>query len=203
MMDSESNSPELPFKPRPYPNRLVVLVALGMLIGGLSFSGFLRQFEAAEETSSVKNASNASLVLTSNTSESVPAHPVNTIADEVEDDQFIATPGQIVGKWVLDDGIRREIVNSADGTAKMNIKFSFLTSLRYGEKLDLDLKWTLKDNVLVHEIVGGGPAAGKKNLIADFGPKGYFKVLSIADGKMHLVDFDDPPEEYLWTRVEE
>ena len=114
--------------------------------------------------------------------------------------EFAAKEADILGTWVLDDGIRRVIHNRPDGTATIEIKFSYLTSFRYGEKLKLDLKWTLEDNVLTHEILDGTPEAGKKALIADFGSKSYFKVLNIADGKMDLVDFDDPPENYLWVR---
>lgn len=106
----------------------------------------------------------------------------------------------VLGTWILDDGIRRVIENRPDGTATMDVTFSYLTSFRYGEKLRLNLKWTLKDDVLTHEIVDGFPESGMKTLIHDFGDKSYFKIVRLDHQQMHLVDFDDPPDEYLWLR---
>lgn len=118
-------------------------------------------------------------------------------------DEPVVTKDQILGTWVLDGGIRRVIENRNDGTASIDVTFDFLTSLRYGSTLHLNLEWTLKDNVLTHTILDGSPELGKKRLIADFGPKSYFKIVSISEDKMHLIDFDKPPEEYHWVRMKE
>lgn len=109
----------------------------------------------------------------------------------------------VLGTWMLDGAIRRVIENRADGTAKIDVTFDFVTALRYGSELQLDLEWTLEENVLTHTIVGGSPETGKKRLISDFGNKAYFKILNIDDSEMHLVDFDDPPVEYRWEKVAE
>ena len=122
---------------------------------------------------------------------------------EALDDPLVVTQEDVLGKWVLDGAIRRVIENRDDGTATIHVNFDFVTALRYGAELELDLVWTIKDdNVLTHKIVGGSPEKGKKRLISDFGDKAYFKILSITDEEMHLVDFDDPPEEYLWKKLE-
>lgn len=123
--------------------------------------------------------------------------------EETGEEPLVVTAEDVLGEWVLDGAIRRVIENRSDGTATIHVTFDFVTALRYGSELDLDLEWTLKkDNVLVHTIVGGSPEKGKKRLISDFGEKAYFKILSIDDKQMHLIDFDDPPEEYLWKRLE-
>lgn len=121
----------------------------------------------------------------------------------VEEEPLIVTTEDVLGKWVLNGAIKRVIDNRPDGTATIHVTFDFVTALRYGSELDLDLEWTLNnENVLTHKIVGGSPEKGKKRLISDFGNKSYFKILSIDDKQMHLVDFDDPPEEYLWKRID-
>ena len=50
----------------------------------------------------------------------------------------------VLGTWVLDGTIRRVIENRADGTATIDVTFDFVTALRYGSELQLDLEWTLR-----------------------------------------------------------
>lgn len=111
---------------------------------------------------------------------------------------YVPRGADILGVWVLDDGIRRIIENRPDGTATMEVQFDFFTAFRYGKRLRLDLTWTLEGELMTHEIVGGSPETGKRRLISDFGPKSYFKVINIENGEMSLVDYGTPPGSYLW-----
>ncbi len=114
------------------------------------------------------------------------------------------TSEQILGTWALNaPEANRVIENRADGTASIDVTFGFWASLLYGNEVHLELEWTLEDDLLTHTIVSGTPEKNKQKIIKDFGEKGYFKILSISEKQMHLVDFDDPPEEYFWKKVSE
>lgn len=189
---------------RPFYRRMfspVCVVSVFVVIVGLLI--FWR-FQAARVEPSVDLAPPKAAATVADDSTTISSRP--SVSSETETTQtaaqetFVATPADLVGTWVLNDGIRRVIEARRDGTATLFVQFDFLTSFRYGSELQLDLKWKLKDNLLVHEIVGGFPESGKKTLISDFGKKAYFKILRISQGEMHLVDFDTPPEEYLWKR---
>lgn len=189
---------------RPFDRRLlspVCVVFVGVMLVGLLV--FWR-FQAARVEPSVAVAPPKTAATVANDASTLSSP--QSVSSETETTQaavqekFVATPADLVGTWVLNDGIRRVIEARLDGTATLFVQFDFLTSFRYGSELQLDLKWKLKDNLLTHEIVGGFPESGKKTLISDFGKKAYFKILSISQDEMHMVDFDTPPEEYLWKR---
>ncbi len=131
----------------------------------------------------------------------VNANVASESAESTEQPVTITTE-QILGTWALNaPEANRVIENRADGTASIDVTFGFLASFLYGSEVHMELEWTLEDNVLTHTIISGTPEENKQKIIDDFGEKGYFKILSINENEMHLVDFDDPPEEYLWKRV--
>jgi len=161
---------------------VIVTLAMAGLI-------YLFQTDESQQTSAGLSTTNANLV----------PH-----LDQVEND--IPTTfdrSQFLGTWVLDDGMVRRVISvNDDGTAEMKVNFNFFTSLRYGSELNLDLAWTLEDNVLQHTILDGSPEASKKTLISDFGNSAAYRVLSIQDGQMHLREFGDDPDDYVWKQVE-
>ncbi len=129
--------------------------------------------------------------------------------EETEHISTTATPAKatndlILGTWTFSDSdAGRVIVNRDDGTATIDVTFGFLASFLYGSTLQLDLEWTLENNVLTHTIVGGSPESGKKALIRDYGTKTAYKILKLTDEKMHLMEFGDAADDYLWKRSAE
>ncbi|TWT59078.1 hypothetical protein KOR42_24670 [Thalassoglobus neptunius] len=109
----------------------------------------------------------------------------------------------LVGTWILDDGIRRVITMQSDGTARMKVNFDFLTALRYGSELILDLNWSLEDNVLKQTIIDGKPESGRKTLVSDFGSSAAYRVLKMERGKLYLEELGTQPDSYTWSRSED
>ncbi|MEW4487345.1 hypothetical protein AB1L42_04645 [Thalassoglobus sp. JC818] len=111
--------------------------------------------------------------------------------------------GDLVGTWILDDGIRRVITMQSDGTARMKVNFDFLTALRYGSELILELNWSLEENILKQTIVDGKPEAGRKTLVSDFGSSAAYRVLKMEQGKLYLEELGKQPDSYTWSRSED
>jgi hypothetical protein len=92
----------------------------------------------------------------------------------------------VIGRWLLNDSIRREINIRPDGTATMDVKLDYLSSFLYGKELHLELTWKLENNVLTHSIISGTPEDNVKRLTHDFGDSRSYDVVSITDKEMVL-----------------
>lgn len=107
---------------------------------------------------------------------------------------------QIVGTWRLVDQGERIVTNRPDGTATMIVRLTFIGSLLYGERLDFELTWEVKDGVLTHAIVSGTPKANVDRLIRDFGSSMSSKIISLDEQALLLEETDGSRDRYRWTR---
>lgn len=114
----------------------------------------------------------------------------------------VTAPAPVVtGRWVLDQGIRRDITLREDGTASLLVELDLISSLVYGSRLQMELSWEQKDNVLTHTIIHGEPAKNVERLARDFGAKRSYRILLLTESEMVLKDVDESdPEEYHWQR---
>ena len=110
---------------------------------------------------------------------------------------------QVVGTWRLVDQGERIVTNRPDGTATMVVRLNFLGALLYGERLDFELTWEVKDGVLTHAIVSGKPKANVDRLIRDFGSSMSSRILSLDDEALLLEETDGSRDRYRWTRWSE
>ena len=108
----------------------------------------------------------------------------------------------VVGRWQTVSNGTRVVENRPDGTASMDVTFDFVASLLYGEKIKLELRWGIKDGVLVHTIQTGEPKSTVDRIVATYGSQASYHFKSIGEKKMHLVRVIDPDEQYVWTRVD-
>lgn len=106
----------------------------------------------------------------------------------------------VTGRWVLNDGIRRDVTMYPDGTATMDVQLDFFASLLYGAQMSLKLSWSLQDGVLTHTIVSGTPKKNVDRLIRDFGDSRSYKVLKLGESVLELQDFDMAKTVYRWQR---
>lgn len=193
------NEPNLnrPRTSRSVSKRALVLLVVGLVIGGTFWkTGVLGMFSSsASQVEKIGVSVPENVQLTSNGgSDNVEASVKSSMP----------TNDQILGTWKFSDSdASRVIVNRADGTATVDVTFSFVASFLYGSTLQLDLEWVIEGDVLTHTIVGGSPKAGKKALVRDFGEKTVYKILNLTDQEMHLMEFGDAAEDYLWKRSTE
>ncbi len=178
--------------------RALLLLVVGLVLGGTFWkTGVLGMF-----SSSANQMGDIGVTVPGNV-QSVSENGSSNV-ETSDTSSSMATIDQIVGAWEFaDSDASREIVNRADGTATINVTFSFVASFLYGSTLQLDLEWSLEDGVLTHTIIGGSPEAGKKALVRDYGEKTKYKILKLTDQEMHLMEFGDQAEDYLWKRSAE
>lgn len=105
---------------------------------------------------------------------------------------------KVVGKWVLNETIRRSVEMRADGTATMHVKLDFFGSLLYGSELNMELTWSVDDDVLSHTLLRGEPKANVDRLIRDFGNSRQYRIIELNDAVLLLEEFDAAKTRYRW-----
>src|SRR5688500_15861143 len=73
-----------------------------------------------------------------------PADPVTvpSVSSALSDEQLRA---MILGRWRTQSHGTRIVHNHADGTASMDLKFDFVASLLYGDKMKLQMQWGVEN----------------------------------------------------------
>jgi len=109
------------------------------------------------------------------------------------------------GVWVCtQDGITRRVENRNDGTATMDVVFSWVASFLYGSTMTMDCEWSYDGEVLKHTVKSGHPQANVDKLTNDFGKTTRYEIIRISEAEMLLLDLNDPEKlEYLWKAVVE
>ena len=108
----------------------------------------------------------------------------------------------VLGRWRTESHGTRIVDNRADGTASMDVTFDFIASLVYGEKMKLELNWSVDEGRLRYTIQSGTPQSSFNRMTSNYGSQATYHFKSIGTKRMHLVRVNDPDESYIWTRVE-
>lgn len=108
---------------------------------------------------------------------------------------------KLIGTWKLDDSIQRLLEMRADGTATMQVKLDYFSSLIYGQRMTLELSWDVCDGVLTHHLEKGTPSANVQRLIRDWGNERSYKVIRVSGDEMVLESMSDQ-DVHHWKRVE-
>ncbi|WP_437225058.1 hypothetical protein SH661x_003899 [Planctomicrobium sp. SH661] len=143
-------------------------------------------------------ASDAALVQDPSTITST-VETASTTEDPAPPDQF--RDEQILGRWLRNGSIRREIVIQPGGTATMNVQLDYLSALIYGKEMNLELSWELKDNILSHTIVSGTPKANVDRLSKDFGNSLSYRVIRADDQELVLQSLGNDKKLDRWIAV--
>ncbi|WP_437205045.1 hypothetical protein [Planctomicrobium sp. SH664] len=107
---------------------------------------------------------------------------------------------QLVGRWQLNESIFRDIEVRDDGTATMQVKLDFVSSLMYGSAMTLQLAWKLDQDVLTHTITSGEPKANVDKLIKDFGNSKSYRIMKVEPRLMVLESIDSEKSTQRWQR---
>src|SRR5215218_9040407 len=83
-----------------------------------------------------------------------PAEPAiaPSLSSMLPDEELRA---MILGRWRTESHGTRVVDNHADGTASMDLTFDFFASLLYGEKMKLQMRWSVENGRLVYTIQSG------------------------------------------------
>ena len=107
----------------------------------------------------------------------------------------------ILGRWRTVSNGTRVIENRTDGTASMDVTFDFVASLLYGDRMHIELRWSVANGLLVYTMQSGAPKSPFDRIVATYGSQATYRFHSIAPERMHLVRLNDSSESYVWTRI--
>lgn len=113
---------------------------------------------------------------------------------------FPALAEQLVGVWTFERHGHRTITILPDGSATADVRLDLLGSLMYGERLNLQLTWSLEDDVMIQTVLSGTPASAVKRLIDDWGDRREYRVIDVSSSRLVLADVDDENDQQIWTR---
>ncbi|HVJ88006.1 MAG TPA: hypothetical protein VM452_20245 [Caulifigura sp.] len=108
----------------------------------------------------------------------------------------------VLGRWRTESNGVRVVENRADGTASMDVTFDFVASLLYGDRLKIELTWTIREGLLLYTMESGVPKGPFDRIVANYGDFASYQFKTISPQRMHLVRAIDPTESYVWTRVD-
>lgn len=128
----------------------------------------------------------------------------NGLVAPVEIEAAETSASRVVGTWYAEtsSGTRLCVLN-ADGTGTVDAKLSWLASLFYGERLFLNVDWLVDDEAetMIHTVTSGTPADKVTALTNDYGTVKEYRIDSIAEDTLVLVDPGDG-EVITWHRRE-
>ncbi|MEZ6055361.1 MAG: hypothetical protein R3C01_01530 [Planctomycetaceae bacterium] len=108
---------------------------------------------------------------------------------------------KFVGTWKSSYHGTQEITLKADGSAQLESRLDFLSSLLYGSKLSMQLTWKVQEGVLTQVIVDGVPQGNVERLVANEGGTRSYLVLEQGETYFLLAETDDPKSVLRWERL--
>lgn len=174
---------------------------MATLLGGASAIILPRMVSRASSDSRTAESSNSSadnsrLTETPATSgESIPE------VDEPENSLPKFRPEQLIGRWLREGKIRRDVVMKPGGTATMKVTLDYLSSLLYGREMELELAWSLEDDILTYSIVEGTPKANVDRVIRDFGNSISYRVVKADPDEIVLKEDDGTDHLQSWKAI--
>jgi hypothetical protein len=110
---------------------------------------------------------------------------------------------QLVGVWKLQRHGERTLHLNADGTATAEVTLNMIGALMYGERMTLQLNWTLDAGVMTQTITSGTPPEAVNRLIRDWGDRREYRVIEVNDEQLVLSEVGDDGggDREVWTSV--
>lgn len=108
----------------------------------------------------------------------------------------------IVGVWEQERyGTRRMTVNE-DGTASMVLRPAGLWATMFGNRIDLDMYWKVRDGHIDYGVSGGSPKKQMEAARSMWGDHWVEKIEALSDGELVLLD-QSTSAPSKWTRIPE
>jgi hypothetical protein len=182
-------------------DRLTILGGVCMLTALLSGCG-KEPVSASTPTASISASSPESL-----------SKPIGKLADATTavkpaDSSATKVPATIeeqrkllIGKWTQQRTGTRNLTVREDGTATMTVDLISPYRFVFGNKLTVEIAWTLKDGRLIFETTGGKPSVKVDVLTKMFGNKRDQPILELSSTRLLLKDADKGEPDHDWSRV--
>lgn len=106
----------------------------------------------------------------------------------------------IVGSWEQERYGQRVMTVKADGTATMMIRPSGLWATMFGEQIDLELYWSIKDGHIDYGVSGGASAEQVATASKMWGDHWIEKIVTLTEDELVLLD-QSTSQEIGWKRA--
>lgn len=83
----------------------------------------------------------------------------------------------------------------------MKVTLDYLSSLLYGREMELELAWSLEDDILTYSIVEGTPKANVDRVIRDFGNSISYRVVKADPDEIVLKEDDGTDHLQSWKAI--
>ena len=127
--------------------------------------------------------------------ESTPA------VEETVPEKEVPLIDRLVGTYTRESHGTRTLIVRPDGTAVMTVDVSDAYRWMVGDRVTVQIAWTLDGDRLSLESVSGDPPGAFDTVSGLFGTSRVRVVESADEAGMVFVDPDDATERYLWARV--
>jgi len=107
---------------------------------------------------------------------------------------------RVVGVWKQNYTGVRWLSVKPDGTATMFIDPDWTAKLLIGDRLTIDVEWSIEDGHALMKSVGGRPEAGFKAAMELFGSERNRKIAELTEDKFVLLDEEDGSRSE-WSRI--
>ncbi len=106
---------------------------------------------------------------------------------------------RLIGVWRQEFFGQRTLTVAADGSAKMVIEPAGIWILGFGQRLDLELSWAIKDGRMVYGITSGTPPEKVELAIKSWGDKWDEEIVELTDKTLILLEASGTQSE--WERL--
>lgn len=127
-----------------------------------------------------------------------PLPAVSTSLDMSDEELRMA----ILGRWKRIEHGTHIIENRSDGTASMDMQFDLLAGFLYGDRMRLEMTWTVTNGLLSYSVVSGHPKKSSDKLLGDYGKIWRYEFEAVNPDSLHLVLLRKVKEKIDWTRLE-
>lgn len=110
-----------------------------------------------------------------------------------------ATRLKLLGTWKDNYRGKRTMTLNEDGTGTMVVELSGAQALLFASKLEFEMKWSLKGNIITKTSLRGKPQEKANLILNTMGNTADDTILEITPDRMFLLDKDGKTE-YDWKR---
>ena len=176
-------------------HHVVLLVTVAALIVAVRLKWFSGASEAAPVTAAIPQP-----VLNLSTDEEPDAFPPSSPEESLSPEEQLQQ--KLLGSWRDKFYGERTMTFHSDGTGIMVIKLDTAGRLLYGDKLKIDLAWSITDGVLEMHFTGGEPKWAMSTITSGWGARHEQKIEQLDEADLHLRSTDSG-NLYKLQRVEE
>ena len=107
----------------------------------------------------------------------------------------------IVGVWTDNYQGKRTMTLRDDGTGTMEVELSGVTAKLFAERLRFDMRWSMRDDRLIKESIGGEPREQVELILRTMGRRVEETILEVSADRLKTLD-PDGVTSYVWTRLQ-